>query len=378
MERREEVSLAHELVELRASGSTFTKAGVTTRPWAIYRDSERFRRELERLFRATPHAIAHASELGTTDSFLRTTYAGVPLLLTRDGNGEVHALMNACRHRGMRLVADDAGCGKRFTCPYHAWTYSPDGALLAAPHFEEGFGELDKRELGLRRFACSERFGFIWVTLAPARGSSVDGFLAPVAADLGGLGFPALGIARESRLGVKANWKLLIEGGQEAYHFKVAHRNTIGPYFENNLSTYQQFGDHLRSVLPRVSLAQTDTRSDDFRLRDHANMVYWLAPNTQFLVQQDHIVWIRSNPLSAEETELRLATLVPASTLETDGARWEKNHRITLETLGEDFDIAEGIQASLASGLDQPMLFGRFESALDAFNGIIEKHLGEP
>ena len=42
----------------------------------------------------------------------------------------------------------------------------------------------------------------------------------------------SLAVAAETILDVRANWKLLVEGGLEAYHFKVAHRNTIGPHFQ--------------------------------------------------------------------------------------------------------------------------------------------------
>ena len=378
MDRREELQLAEEVLRLKKAKSSFTKGGVLTRSYAIYRDEGRFQQERE-FFLRTPHAIAHSSELDGPDTFLRTSYAGVPLLLTRDAQGTAHAFLNACRHRGMQLVSDERGCSKRFTCPYHAWSYGSDGHMLAAPHFEQGFVELDRGDLGLRRVACIEYLGFLWITLAEPAAASSESFLAPIADDMRGLDFASMAIAQESRLTVKANWKLLIEGGLEAYHFKIAHRQTIGPFFENNLSTYQQLGDHIRSVLPRVSLNRAAIGRKSFRIRDWANIAYWLAPNTQFLAQQDHIVWTQSNPRSAAETDLRLVTLVPAEAGRQGGTpeHWEKNHRITLETLVEDFEIGERIQEYVSSGLDQAMLFGRFESALDAFNGIVERHLGK-
>ena len=32
-----------------------------------------------------------------------------------------------------------------------------------------------------------------------------------------------------------ANWKILVEGGIESYHFRIAHKDTIGPFFQDNL-----------------------------------------------------------------------------------------------------------------------------------------------
>ncbi|EAQ98094.1 aromatic ring-hydroxylating oxygenase subunit alpha [Congregibacter litoralis] len=377
MQKEEELKLTEEVLQLKEANSAFLGAGVTQQGYDHYRGEKRFEDERQKLFRRLPHAVAHSAALAGSHAFLRAEYAGVPLLLTRDDRGQAQAFVNACRHRGMELVAEEAGCARRFTCPYHAWTYGSDGELLAAPHFEQGFGELDKAELGLHRLACVERFGFIWVTIDASDEIQFDDYFAPIAADFEALNIAELGVAEETVLNLKANWKLLVEGGLEAYHFKVAHKNTIGPFFENNLSTYQVLGDHLRSVLPRTSLADSDTSSPDFRLLDHANLLYLMFPNTQFLVQQDHLIWIQANPLATDCTELRLRTLAPAESLGQDELReyWKKNHAITCATLREDFAIAEGIQRSVQAGLDQSMIFGRFESGLGAFNTTVSRRL---
>ncbi len=61
-------------------------------------------------------------------------------------------------------------------------------------------------------------------------------------------------IAFNKTVEIGANWKLLIEGGLEAYRFRVAYRDTITPFFTDNLSSYRMFGPHPRSVLPRISM----------------------------------------------------------------------------------------------------------------------------
>ncbi|MEM1433779.1 MAG: SRPBCC family protein [Pseudomonadota bacterium] len=375
MDRATELTLIDELQSLKADNSAFLDEAVARNPTAHYTSEEHFRQEQTQVLRAVPVVAAHSSELVGSGAFLRRNLSGLPVLITRDENNQVHAFLNVCRHRGTRLVEEDSGCKHRFSCPYHAWTFANTGELLAAPHFDQGFPELDKAELGLKRLACEERYGFIWLTARAEDGSDLNAFLKELGPDLEALSIGELGIADEHTETRKANWKTLVEGGIESYHFRVAHRTTIGPHFENNLSSYRSFGPHLRSVLPRTSMGKLapEARSE-WRLRDHANLLYTLFPTCQLLVQQDHIVWITMEPLSAGETRLRLVTLAPRARLDEE-AHWKRNHAITTMTLDEDFVIGESIQSCASSGANEAMLFGRFEGALDQFNRTVNDYI---
>ncbi len=376
MQREIELALIDELMTLKHNGTHFMDADVARNPVTHYLSEARFTREREEIFARMPMIAAHKSEMANPGDFLSRDIAGRAVLLTRDKTGAVNAFLNVCRHRGTQLVEDAAGCKGRFSCPYHGWTYANTGELIAAPHFDTGFAGLDKKDLGLKRLACEERFGMIWVTLA-ADAMSVDEFLGDLTPELEALGIDAMCIAAENTETHAANWKILIEGGIEAYHFKVAHRDTIGPYFEDNLSSYRMFGAHMRSILMRNSMTRlTPETRDSWRLRDHAQVLYSLFPGTSLLVQSDHIAWVQAEPLSPARTRLRLATLVPQGEAGNQ-AHWQRNHIITKTTLDEDFAIGESIQKNLASGSNEHMLFGRFEGALNAFNAVVDGFLGD-
>lgn len=379
MDREVELELIDELRTLAASKRFFLDEAVARSPIEAYLCETRFAREREAIMRGLPQAAAHASELADAGAFLRCDIHGLPVLLTRDKQGTAHAFLNVCRHRGARLVEATSGCAHRFTCPYHGWTYANSGPLVGAPHFESGFDGLDKAEIGLKPLPVQEAFGLIWVVGDPGGTFDFDGYFAPLADELDALGMAAMTIAAEDRMTCDANWKLLIEGGIESYHFRVAHRGTIGPYFEDNLSSYRALGPHLRSVLPRTGMAElpADAR-EDWRMRDHANLVYTLFPTTQLLVQQDHVVWISQEPLAPGRTGLRLATLAPTGDMLAEGKNsdhWQRNHAITIKTLEEDIRIGEGIHAGLTSGANDHALFGRFEGALDRFNRTVTEYL---
>ena len=376
MERAIELELIEELVELKQTKTPFLDSDIGTADVGHYTDPARFESENKAIFRRMPHAAAHVSELAGPGDYRRIELAGLPVLLTRDKEGAAHAFLNVCRHRGAQLVEEEGGCKHRFTCPYHAWTYSSGGDLIGAPHFDSGFPGMDKGELSLKPLPLREAMGLIWVVPTPGENFDFDAWLGTIGDEFGALDLENATIAAEDTLDIAANWKILIEGGIEAYHFKVAHRATIAPFFEDNLSSYQMFGNHMRSILPRATMAKlSPDERENWRIRDHANILYTFFPLTQFLVQQDHTVMIRSTPLAADRTQLRIATLAPKDgpdAEEKDATHWARNHKITRVTLDEDFDIGEGIQRGLASGANERLTFGRFEGALTTFNQAVD------
>lgn len=374
MERETEIGLIEELLGLREAKSHYLDDEIEFNSVDQYQSEVIFQRERDHMFARLPAVAAHVSELPNAGDFVKREIAGRSILVTRDAHGEVRAFLNICRHRGTQLVDDESGCKHRFTCPYHAWSYANTGELVSVPHMDTGFPDLDKAQYSLKSLQCEERFGFIWVIATPDVSFDFDAYYAPIAAEAEGLDLANMAIAHEEKKIHNSNWKILVEGGIESYHFKVAHRKTIGPYFEDNLSSYQMLGDHMRSVLMRSSMhVLRDQPTDQWRLRDHANIIYTFFPTTQLLVQKDHVVWINSRPVSAGQTELRLATLAPKSRLGEE-AYWEKNHQITSTTLNEDFVIGESIQNGFASGANDVITFGRFEGALPEFNRTIKRH----
>jgi len=216
MDRETELELIDELLALKNNNAFFLDETVTQNSVSHYLSEARFRAERERIFSKVPMIAAHQSELEKPGDFLRRDVAGLPVLLTRDKLGQAHAFLNVCRHRGTRLVDEERGCKHRFSCPYHAWTYANTGALIAAPHFEDGFSGLEKSKLGLKALACEERFGFIWVTASDIGAVSLDTHLAEIAAALDGLGLDQMVVAHQDAPAHDANWKILVEGGIEA------------------------------------------------------------------------------------------------------------------------------------------------------------------
>ena len=378
MDRQTETTLIREIIGLADQKSPHLDPTIAHSPISRYASPERFERETAMIFRRKPMVAAHSSELDGENAFLARRFLGLPILLTRDASGKAHAFLNVCRHRGATLEREASGCKRIFTCPYHAWSWTIKGTLRAIPHEAQGFPDLPRAERGLRRLPCTEAHGFIWMIANPetADMSDIDDWLSGLGDDFRWMGLADHRIAVMDTVEIKANWKVLIEGGLEAYHFRVAHKATIAPYFPDNLLTYRMFGPHIRAILPRNSMPDLrEIPEADWQIRRDANILYAVTPTNQMLAQQDHVMLFHFEPLAMDLTRIRMATLVPRAAPDTDEmqAHWQKNQTITVTALMEDFELGEEIQSGFASRGNPSHIFGRFEGALNRFNLAVEE-----
>ena len=76
-------------------------------PLDYYSDPELAARE-RLLFETQPLALIAASEIGNAYDFIVRDAVGRSILLTRDGDGQAHAFLNYCRHRGAEPASGSA------------------------------------------------------------------------------------------------------------------------------------------------------------------------------------------------------------------------------------------------------------------------------
>lgn len=374
MDRQTEIRLIKQALELKARGETQYHESTQTHATDRYISAAWFERENDMLFQRQPIALAAGAEIPNPGDYLSLEWVkGVPLLLVRGEDQQVRVFANACRHRNARLVATgESGCRKRFVCPYHAWTYDTRGNLAGAPDFERGFADLDKQKLGLVEFHCRELGGVVF--FHPDRNAEVpEDLLAPeMASGFDYLKLAAQRVYKRRSYVIKANWKVLLEGGIEAYHFNVAHKHTLAPFFLGNLSTWESWGGlYMRMILPKKPLLEApDLPETQWDMRRMANIIYTLSPTVLLLAQPDNISLIRMVPLAVGETCIEEVLLVDRP--QDGGSEWsadelrrhETNHNLVNKILMEDWVLGETIQANMQSGVVDEVHFGRFESAL--------------
>ncbi|TAM69855.1 Rieske (2Fe-2S) protein, partial [Mycobacterium sp.] len=118
--------------------------------------------ERDFIFGCVPSIVAHGSEIARPFDFMTVQMPRNNLIVVRQKDGGVKAFVNLCRHRGGLLEDQEKGRCRFFSCPYHRWSYDPDGSLRTVTR-EATFGEIDHKEHSLIEVPCEERHGFIWV-----------------------------------------------------------------------------------------------------------------------------------------------------------------------------------------------------------------------
>jgi anthranilate 1,2-dioxygenase large subunit len=104
--------------------------GLTRIPYWIYSDRDLYAEEQERIFRGdTWTFLCLEAELPKPNSFRASNLGDMPVVVTRDAAGVIHAFENRCAHRGSLLCLKERGEAKEIVCVYHNWTYDLSGKL---------------------------------------------------------------------------------------------------------------------------------------------------------------------------------------------------------------------------------------------------------
>jgi phenylpropionate dioxygenase-like ring-hydroxylating dioxygenase large terminal subunit len=190
--------------------------------WDWYRDPRVLAVEERRLFQPSWQYVGPLESVQRPGDQLVGRLLRVPVVVVRDGDGELRGFLNVCRHRGSVVVPAD-GNAPRLRCPYHAWTYDLDGTLRSAPQCgPEIAAELG--DLGLLPVRVATFGPFVFASAALA-GPPLDEVVGDLAEVVAGVGLDLGGLRRRQRFDytLPANWKIHLENYLECYHCPVAH-----------------------------------------------------------------------------------------------------------------------------------------------------------
>ena len=143
--------------------------GVSRVPYAVFSDPALYRLEQERIFRGpTWHFLALASELPEPGCFKTTQIGDTPVIVVRDTDGSINALVNRCAHKGAMICFQPCGKRETFTCVYHSWSYDLKGNLTSVA-FRRGINgkggmpaDFDQADHGLERLRVETLCGLVF------------------------------------------------------------------------------------------------------------------------------------------------------------------------------------------------------------------------
>ena len=209
------------------------EAGVFRVGRSLFSDPEIFALEMTHVFEAGWVFLGMASQADKPHDFFTTTIGRVPVLVTRDKEGELRAFVNSCPHKGARIASQPSGNARLFVCPYHSWSFASSGECKAvkwegAGCYADGFKKDDHNLKRIGRFG--EYRGFLFGSLT-ADAPPLEEYLGEaqhmldLVADQSDDGLEL--VPGRVRFTFAANWKMQLENCSDQYHFTSTHPSLI-------------------------------------------------------------------------------------------------------------------------------------------------------
>ena len=356
----------------------------------FYTDPRIFDADMQRMLLRHWFCVAHMSDLPHAGDFLTVELGAESVIIVRNRNDEIRALVNVCRHRGSRVCVAQSGkaVAARFTCPYHAWTYDLNGRLIAAPQMGEPF---DREQHGLKSLQVRVVAGLIFTTFA-SQPLDFTGAERALAQSARVHGWAKAKVAHRRRYTIQANWKLAVENYMECYHCQPAHpeftrrhvyarparqvesleregrrrAEALGiliPDIDQYAGAAPKGGESVsvfRSALDEgVESATPDSRPigrlmGQFSRHDGNSTYMDIGPVSDFLAYADHGVIYRFIPRSVLHTDMEVIWLVHEEAMEGADYDVERLTWLWHVTSLEDKKIVELNQAGVNSQFFTP------------------------
>ena len=272
-----------------------------TIPAYWYYDPDIYDREKYRVFYRSWHYACHASQLVENGSYFTTRIHDQNIFVIKGDDGELRGFYNVCQHRGHELVRG-TGSTRLIVCPYHAWSYRPDGTLVSARNTgtSPGFRACD---FSLKPVRVEVFLGMVFVNCDPDAepfGKMMDGLEEEILGYVPDAG--SLVYSDRRQYTVASNWKVIMDNFLECYHCHVAHHDLVDLINMDAYSTqtHRWWSSHCSRGPVNADSSAYQVRSDvDFSYAAWfvwPNITLWAMPG------EPNLSVLQMNPDGVEQT----------------------------------------------------------------------------
>lgn len=191
-------------------------------PKGRYYDPVYFQAEVDHLWSRVWQMACRLEEIPNVNDFAVYDLLDQSVIVVRTEAG-VKAFHNVCKHRGVRLALTHGTCATGFTCPFHGWSFAPDGTNTGVTR-RKSFAEhnLQACDLDLTPVRCETNLGCAWINFddaAPPLRECIEPFATNIEAFHG----EAYRVEWWRAMRLPVNWKLAQAAFLEQYHVLESH-----------------------------------------------------------------------------------------------------------------------------------------------------------
>ncbi|WP_349657583.1 aromatic ring-hydroxylating dioxygenase subunit alpha [Xanthomonas sp. 10-10] len=291
-----------------------------------YTSVETFALERERIFGRLWNFAGFSSMVRERNQFFTRTIAGVPVLVQRTTAG-IRAFVNQCPHRLSAIQTSNTG-QRPMVCPYHAWSFGPEGELRAIPNQDLfRFDDEERARICLHKLHVEEVGQLLFVNLSERPIALQEQFSEAYLAQLRDASSHLDTQVIHSRHRVRYNWKLNMENVKDYNHVPFVHPKTFLPAMTTSVKSTGASSDEPSMVkellrqarAPALSALSYPTRAplQEYTswFRELCNtygsaQIYYnwfIYPNVNFCsVRGEHFLLQQYEPVAPGETDYHL------------------------------------------------------------------------
>ena len=350
-----------------------------TMPGEFYWSEEFLELEREQLFRKKWICLGREEEIPEVGDYFATDLVTEPVIIVRTSAKTVKALSNVCRHRAMPLLRG-AGNTRRFTCPYHSWTYDLHGKLQRAPGVDDQHSDFI-RDCRLPQFKCETWHGFIFVNLDADAGSFLKSeTVRQIEPMVENMHIEDMRLIFSDQQEWDANWKCLVENFLEGYHLSSVHRKTLHPFTPTQLSRHFDAGDDyfgFYSYYPDDAPSRGGAHPDVTEEEKRRSLMIGIAPSSVFGISGFKVTYNLIQPLSATRLRTKIGMIgIPPQT-EQDQLATEAGRDLFTRTFAEDEEQLVNLMKGLQSRAYAPSVLANpdYEGSIWDFYNYMARNI---